>query len=123
MATTAERGADAEALAARFLARRGVRIVDRNYRWRGGEIDLIALEGRTLLFVEVRLRTHHAYGGASASIDARKRARIIQTAQHYLHGHAADGAGGALPPCRFDAILLSHAGEADIEWIKDAFSS
>ena len=116
MKTTSQQGADAETLAADYLTRCGVRLIERNYRCRRGEIDLIGREGDTLLFIEVRLRTHSAYGGAGASIDARKRARIILAAQHYL-------AGQTPPPCRFDAILLSGANETAIEWIKDAFSA
>lgn len=107
----AERGVRAEAAAARLLERHGLAIVERNYRIRGGEIDLIARDGASLVFVEVRMRSSERFGGAAASIDARKRARIVRAAQHYLLRRGA-------PACRFDAVLVTPRG---IEWIRDAF--
>jgi putative endonuclease len=107
-------GAEAEALAARFLERQGLTILARNYRCRYGEIDLIARDGATTVFVEVRRRRSQAYGGAAASITAAKRERLLRAARHYLAGR------GAAPACRFDALLVS--GEpARIDWIRDAF--
>lgn len=108
-------GRAAEGLAARFLESRGLEIVARNYRCRRGEIDLVAREGRTLVFVEVRLRTGARYGGAAASIDARKRARVLAAARHYL-ARAPDA------PCRCDVVLLDRLDPERIEWIRDAFS-
>lgn len=109
-------GAAAEALAAAHLARHGLAVLERNYRVRGGEIDLICRDGRTLVFVEVRLRRNAGYGGAAASITPTKQKRLILAARHYL---------ARLPetPCRFDCVLLSGLGDADIEWIRDAFSA
>lgn len=106
-------GAQAEALAADFLARRGLAIVERNWRRRCGELDLIARDGDTLVFVEVRLRTRGDFGGAAASITAAKRARMVAAAGHYLAGL------GRTPPCRFDAVLLDALDPARIEWIPD----
>jgi putative endonuclease len=106
------RGAAAEALAARFLMARGLSIVGRNYRCRGGEIDLIVRDGKTLVFVEVRLRRSQAFGGAAESITATKRRRLRLAAQHYLLGLARE------PPCRFDAILLDGLGAGNIEWLR-----
>lgn len=114
--TTQARGAAAEALAAAWLARRGLAVVERNFRIRGGEIDLVCRDGDTLVFVEVRLRTRADYGGAGASITAAKRRRIILAARHYLARHP--GAG-----CRFDCVLLSDLDPSAIEWIPDAFSA
>ena len=108
-----DRGAAAEALAERFLRDRGVRIVERNWRCRGGEIDIIARDGPTLVFVEVRLRRSSAFGGAAASITAAKRRRLGIAARHYL------GRLGHEPPCRFDAILLDSLEPARIEWLRD----
>ncbi len=65
-----ERGRHAESLAAAFLQQRGLKLVERNYRCRFGEIDLVAREGKTLVFVEVRMRTSARFGGAAASITA-----------------------------------------------------
>jgi putative endonuclease len=106
-------GAEAEQLAASYLQRQGLTLVESNYRCRFGEIDLILRDGPTLVFAEVRQRSRGDFGGAAASIDARKQQRIILAAQHYLSTLAR------MPPCRFDAVLLDAA--ARIEWIKDAF--
>ncbi len=107
-------GAQAEQLAAQFLQRHGLTLVQTNYRCRFGEIDLILREKETLVFAEVRLRTRGNFGGAAASIDARKQQRLVLTAQHYLASLPS------VPPCRFDAMLLDGAG--NIDWIKNAFS-
>jgi putative endonuclease len=104
-------GAAAEALAADFLAERGLTLVERNYRCRGGEIDLIARDGDTLVFVEVRLRRSAAFGGAAASITATKRGRMRHAAAHFL------ARLGREPPCRFDAVLLDALDGKRIEWL------
>ena len=105
-------GADAEETAARFLASKGLAIVARNFRTRFGEIDLVAREGDTLVFVEVRLRTNARFGGAAASVDSSKRARIIASARAYL------ARLGTEPACRFDVVTLD--GET-AQWIPAAF--
>ena len=109
-------GEQAESMAANFLERQGLRIVQRNWRVRGGEIDLICDDHGCLVFVEVRLRTQSAFGGAAASITEAKQRRLILAARHYL-------AGKREQPCRFDAVLLSGLTEADIEWIRNAFAA
>ena len=107
------RGEQAETRAADFLRSRGLIVVAKNYRCRFGEIDLIAREGKTLVFVEVRHRAGAAYGGAAASITPAKRGRLLKTARHYL------ATVHPVPPCRFDAVLLT--GESThIEWIRNA---
>jgi putative endonuclease len=106
-------GPRAEALAADYLARRGLTIVGRNFRTRFGEIDLIARDGRTLVFVEVRLRRSLRFGGAVESISAAKRERMIAAANGYL------ATLGREPPCRFDAILMQHLDGAGIDWRRD----
>ena len=111
--TTTMRGREAEERAARHLERCGQRIVERNFQVRGGEIDLICRDGRTLVFVEVRLRGRSDFGGAGASITASKRQRIILAAQHYL-------AGKANCDCRFDCVLID--GD-QLQWIRDAFAA
>lgn len=110
------RGKDAEARAARYLEARGLHIVERNYRSRYGEIDLIARDGVTLVFVEVRARSSNAFGGAAASITAAKRQKLTRTALHYLAG------AGRTPQCRFDAVLLA-GDDGPVEWIRDAFGT
>jgi len=111
--TRGEAGARAEALAATFLVARGLTIVERNFRCRRGEIDLIARDGETLVFVEVRLRSRRDFGGAAASITAAKRARIAAAALFYL------GRLPRTPPCRFDAVLFDAVDADRIEWLRD----
>ena len=108
------RGADAEAVAAAFLEARGLTILTRNYRCRMGEIDLIARDGPTTVFVEVRRRASRSFGGAAASITAAKRLKLLKAARHYMSRLST------LPQCRFDALLIE--GEPPrIEWIRNAF--
>ncbi|KPK20548.1 MAG: hypothetical protein AMJ67_00895 [Betaproteobacteria bacterium SG8_41] len=107
------RGDSAEALAATFLQRRGLRILSRNYRCRFGEIDLVAESGRTLVFVEVRARRSDDFGGPGESITVAKRRRLVAAARHFL---AAAGDRAA----RFDVVLL-RGEPPQIEWITDAF--
>lgn len=109
-------GARAEQLAADYLRRRGLMLVERNYRCRAGEIDLILHDGATLVFAEVRLRKSGAFGGAAGSITAQKQHKLRLAAQHYLQTLASE------PPCRFDALLLDKLDENTVEWIKNAFS-
>jgi putative endonuclease len=109
----ARAGIEAEDLALTYLEGQGLRLKARNYTCRLGEIDLVLLDGVTLVFVEVRQRTHRTFGGAAESITARKRQKLIATARHFLARQRS------LPPCRFDAVLVD--GEGRIEWIRDAF--
>ena len=111
-------GGRAEALAAEFLVAHGLSIVERNFRCRRGEIDIIARDGDTLVFAEVRLRTRSDYGGAAASITAKKRARMTAAALFYLGGRTR-----TLPPCRFDALLLDGLDRDRIEWLKDVIGA
>jgi putative endonuclease len=113
MSATQAKGAAAEELAARHLAKHGLRVVERNFRVRGGEIDLICRDDSSVVFVEVRFRRRSEYGGAAASITAAKQARIIMAARHWLVRHGEQ-------PCRFDCVLLD--GE-HIEWLRDAFAA
>jgi len=108
-------GGAAEDLAARYLEDRGLVIVDRNWRCRAGEIDLVARDGATLVFVEVRLRTSAAFGGAAASVDAHKQRRFLRAARAYLSGRGDT-------PCRCDVVALDRLDPSRVEWIRDAFS-
>lgn len=109
-------GARAETLAAAWLEAQGLRVIERNFRVRGGEIDLICREGKMLVFVEVRLRRRNDFGGAGASITASKRQRLVLAARHYLVRQP-----DAL--CRFDCVLMTALSATGIEWIKNAFSA
>ncbi len=115
MARTQRDGQQGEHQAADWLQARGLLPVDRNHRCRAGEIDLIMRDGDTLVFVEVRLRRHVAFGGAIASVDRRKQRRLIAAARHWLHHHPWDG------PCRFDVIGLDGLHEP--QWIRNAFAA
>ena len=108
------RGLAAEEAAARFLEAKGLAIVARNYRTRFGEVDLVAREGATLVFVEVRRRSWRAWGGAAASVDGRKQSRLVAAARHYL------ARLGAEPACRFDVVTWDGES-AEPAWIRGAF--
>jgi putative endonuclease len=110
----ANTGAAAEQAAADYLVRQGLKLVARNFRCRGGEIDLVMRDGATLVFVEVRARTRADFGGAAESITPAKQGRIILAARHYLAQHKIDAA------CRFDAVLL-QAGR--MQWLRAAFEA
>ena len=109
-------GQCAEDQASAYLQGQGLVLVERNYRCRGGEIDLIMRDGGILVFVEVRYRASQGFGGALASVGSRKQARLIHAAGHYLAAKRIDR------PARFDVAAVSGAqGRLAIQWIKDAF--
>lgn len=111
-----QRGTQAEAIAEKFLVKQGLRIVQRNFRVKGGEIDLICSDGREIVFVEVRLRSNTEFGGAGASVTAHKQRRIILAARHWLQANG-DCA------CRFDCVLLSALDVKQAQWLRGAFSA
>ncbi len=111
--TAGRTGRQAEDYCALHLQRAGLRVLARNWRCRLGEIDLIAQEGETLVFVEVRFRRGQRYGGARESIGARKRTRLLAAARAYLSGRRE-------VCCRFDAMLLDSLDPPALEWIRDA---
>ena len=115
MSSTENKGSDAEQRAAIFLQQQKLTLLEKNYRCRFGEIDLIMREGNTVVFVEVRMRSNDRFGGAAASITAAKRLKLTRAARHYLAEHEGDF------PCRFDAVLISGNRENEIEWIRNAF--
>ncbi len=110
-------GDAAETLARRRLQAAGLQLRHANFRARRGEIDLVmeAPDGQ-IVFVEVRYRSRRDYGGAVASVDARKRQRIIHAARAYLHCHGLDQR-----PARFDVVAVD--GYDRIHWIEAAFDT
>ena len=111
------RGQLAEERAAAWLAADGLKILARNVRCRGGELDLVCLEGGgTLVFVEVRLRMNPRFGSAAESITAAKRRRIVFAAKWWL---MRAGRMYQDRPCRFDVVLFDSAAEP--QWIRGAF--
>lgn len=94
----AETGRRAEEEAAALLAAKGMTVLERNFRARGGEIDIIARDRDELVFVEVRARAGAAYGGAAASVGGAKRRRLVRAARLWLQARGWTG------PCRFDVV-------------------
>ncbi len=90
-----------ESRAVRYLQQEGFEILRRNYRTPFGEIDIIAREAQTLVFVEVKTRSTAAYGMPQEAVDRRKQRQLIRTAQAYLNEK-----GGPLPLCRFDVVSV-----------------
>lgn len=112
-----EYGRQGESRAVAFLGERGFEIVDRNFRYRrSGEIDIVALKGDLLIFVEVKSRSGSSYGGPLYSISAKKKKTLRFVAQQFLTKHPEYCSSEIT--CRFDFISV----EGDkIEWVKDMF--
>jgi putative endonuclease len=106
------RAGEDDALA--YLKQNGLTLVERNFRCKGGEIDLIMLHGTTIVFVEVRKRADKRHGGAAASITAAKQARLLLTAHIYLQRYQHP------PACRFDVVAID--GE-ELVWLKNAIEA
>jgi putative endonuclease len=102
-----------------YLKTFGLRLVRRNYRCKVGEIDLVMLDGRTLVLIEVRYRSSKHYGGAAASVTGSKQRRIINAARHLLATHMEL----RRYPARFDVIAISSLARNEVEWIKGAFAT
>ncbi len=121
MAAHNEAGRRAERDACKYLERRGLTLVERNYACACGEIDLIMRDRSTVVFVEVRYRRSRRYGSAAESVDWRKQGKLSATAARYLQEHPK----AARQPCRFDVIALTGQGDetAHIDWIADAFQA
>ena len=113
-------GSRYEQEAAAFLSKQGLIIVAQNYRCRAGEIDIIAKDGQTLVFCEVKYRFDSSAGDPAAAVDYRKQQTIFRVAQWYMQTNR-------LPentPCRFDVVAMTGVGEdLQIRWIPDAFGS
>jgi putative endonuclease len=113
------RGKEGEELALKFLKKNGYRIVERNYRCRYGEIDIIARDGAVLVFVEVKARASGAFGLPAESVDARKQRHIINASTEYL---AKNGLTDT--PARFDVVSIEMGGgDASMELIRNAFDA
>lgn len=113
-----EAGLFHEEQALAYLQNAGLQPLMRNYRCRTGEIDLVMREGNVLVLVEVRFRNSLAFGGAAASVDARKQRRLYSAARHLIHTRAEL----RNLPARFDIVAIETAGHhMKINWIKDAF--
>ena len=98
--TRIETGRKAEDLAAAFLQAKGMTIVEKNFRMKVGEIDIVAKDKDEIIFVEVRARASRDFGGAAASVDGTKRRKLIRAARLWLQARGWDGA------CRFDVVAV-----------------
>jgi putative endonuclease len=110
-------GREGERVAERFLKKKGYAVVERNYRCRGGEVDLIALDRRVIVFVEVKTRTDHQFGNPLEAVEPRKQRRMIHAAQFFLHEkklHQREA--------RFDVVGISWPGDDPVvEHVQNAF--
>jgi putative endonuclease len=97
-------GKEAEDAAAAYVARLGMRILGRNVRMRDGEVDIVALDGETVVFIEVKARTNRRFGSALSAVDARKRRRLRAAAADYLQFVAPQARA------RFDVLTVEHDG-------------
>lgn len=123
-ATTLDQGRQTEQACCNYLQQQGLKLVEKNFRGRHGEIDLVMLDKQTLVFVEVRYRRNNDYGGALASITPAKQQRILATAELYLQQHPNR------KNARIDVVGMSQkpqnspvasTEEYNYEWIKNAF--
>ncbi len=113
-------GAEAEAVAAALLERGGIRILERNYRCRYGEIDIIGLERQLLIFVEVRYRRRQHRLAAVETVDRHKCRRLLTTGQYYLNRHKKH----QTRQYRFDVLTITgELSSPAFEWIKNAFQA
>ncbi len=113
-------GREAEHAACEFLQAQGLKLLEQNFRVRGGEIDLIMSDGAVVVFVEVRARQHAGFMHPAESINARKRQRLINAGTRYLQRSG----GLHTTRARFDVVCIFGAGgDRKLEWIKGAFEA
>lgn len=117
-------GQHAEDLALQFLQSKGMQLIDRNYRCKMGEIDLIMQHDTELVFVEVRYRKHTNFGSGAESVDYRKQQKILKSAEHFLQYQSKYAA----LPCRIDVVSITAMHkisdqQTDIDWIPNAIQA
>lgn len=114
------KGKHYERLAEEYLSERGLRCLERNFSCRGGEIDLVMLEGGVLVFVEVRFRASETFGSPLESITRTKQQRLLHAAGIYLQRAPVH----CERTCRFDVVgITGPEPTLVVRWIKDAFSA
>ena len=114
-------GQRAEDLALQFLKKNGMQLIDRNYRCKMGEIDLVMLHDNELVFVEVRYRKQTRFGSGAESVDYRKQQKILKSAEHFLQRNTRYRD----IPCRIDVVSITAPTSLsnrtfDIDWISNA---
>jgi putative endonuclease len=113
-----EAGDRGEDLALHHLQAAGLKLLQRNYRCTGGEIDLVMHDGAVLVLVEVRYRRNNHFGGAAASVGTPKQQRLLRAAQHLLQTNRSY----RQYPARFDLVAIEgDNNHLQLNWIKDAF--
>lgn len=118
--TSSAIGAHFEQLALEQMERAGLTLVERNFRTRFGELDLIMRDADTLVFAEVRYRRDARFGGAAASVGAGKRSKLMKAANGFLQAHPRFAA----LPCRFDVLAFDGVADAPTcEWRRAAFET
>jgi putative endonuclease len=111
------KGTEGENLAAKFLEEKGYSILERNYRFERGEIDLVAREGSDLVFVEVKARHSQDYGAPEESVTTAKEAQLKKVAEGYLYEHNIENQS-----CRFDVVTITYQrGAPVLRLIHNAF--
>ena len=115
---TSKKGAHFEDVAVSYLKKQGLEIIDRNVHMRFAEIDIIAKEGDILCFVEVRGKKSSRYGLPEATIDLRKKTKIIKAASAYLQRLYP-----SIPVCRFDVVSVENDDNTSkVNYFRNAFS-
>ncbi len=111
-------GKSGEETAAKYLKRCGLKLIQKNYSCKHGEIDLIVKDGECLVFVEVKTRSQQAFGSPASSVNFRKQLQICKTAHHYMVEHGIDDVDA-----RFDvvSVLVIKGQKTYVEHIPDAF--
>lgn len=114
-------GREAEQQALEHLRAQGLSLLAQNWLCKRGELDLVMLDGDTVVFVEVRYRRHAAWGGALESVDMRKQQKLIKAAQLFLQREPR----WAKHPCRFDVVAIGASANTPEKpnWIRNAFDS
>ncbi len=113
------KGIKGEGEAVKFLRSKGYKIVEKNYRCIHGEIDIVALDGETVVFVEVKTRTSERFGTAAEAVDAKKQRHIINASCAFLAEKRVDD-----PYVRFDVVtVMLNSGKCTVELYKDAFGA
>lgn len=110
-----------EAQAVELLRAAGLALLERNYRCKAGEIDIVCRDNSTIVFVEVRYRRNRHFASAAASVTISKQRKLIRTAQFFLQRRGWSNSHA----CRFDVVAISRATAAskdEIQWLKNAFT-
>jgi putative endonuclease len=119
--TRQQAGREAEACALLYLQQQGLQLIAQNWLCKRGELDLVMLDGDTVVFVEVRYRRYSGWGGALHSVDLRKQGKLVLAAQLFLQNETR----WADSPCRFDVVAIEGQPGSDspVNWLKSAFDS